>query len=292
LNVSGVLSAVDLVDAAIPASGGDTSAPTADPTQSALAALRANPQLELLLAATLTRDQSAARVSITVPMAAASELEPLFAQAVAEAGAIFPEAQVWLTGAYPLVLRSQHAVLRTMLVSLALTFGVVAALFGLLLRSRRGLSVALIPNLLPVVFVLGLMGWFAVPIDGTTLMIAAVVLGLAVDDTLHTLGAFRRRATTLGAGPGAVAALEHTAAGHLLSTATLAAGFLLCGLSEFVPVARFGRLTAVALLMGLLADLLLVPALLATLRPDQISSLSRSPRSPSVDGSGRAKTEP
>jgi uncharacterized protein len=284
--VLGTLSSIDLLDAAARGIVAPSEPPdpgTAGPdlaSGSALAALRANPELEVLLAATLTRDDRAARVSVLVPMASPGTLEPIFAEAVAEARSRFPGARVWLTGAYPLVVRSQSAILHTMLASLALTLAVVGAVFALLVRSAGGLWAALAPNLFPVVSVLGLMGWIDVPLDGTTLMIAAVVLGLAVDDTLHTLGAFRRRAPRLGSVRGAVAALEHAGPGHLLSTATLALGFLLCGLSAFAPVARFGRLTATALLVALAADLLLLPALLAGLGRRQVSALSAQSGSP------------
>jgi hypothetical protein len=252
------------------------SAPVTDPEiAAALRALRARPELAALLASSLRRDGEAARVTIMVPMAPLRALEPLFEQAPAVARELFPDARVWLTGVYPLVLRGQRAIARTMASSLLLTLAVVATILALLTRSVRGLLACLIPNLLPVVFILGAMASAAIPLDGATLMIAAVVLGIAVDDTLHTLGAFRRRAPVLGARRAAVAALEHTAAGHLLTTATLAAGFLACGLSGFVPVARFGLLTALALLFALCADLLLVPILLAALDQRELSALTR-----------------
>jgi len=84
-----------------------------------------------------------------------------------------------------------------------------------------------------------------------------------VDDTLHSLGHFRRLAPKLGPAEAAVATLERTAPAHALTSAVLIAGFGVCGLSELVPIARFGSLAAAALGMALAADLLLVPALLA-----------------------------
>jgi hypothetical protein len=108
------------------------------------------------------------------------------------------------------------------------------------------------------------MGWLGVPLDGATVMIGAVVLGLAVDDTLHTLGHFRRALRT-GAPPGeaAVAALEETAPGHASTSAVLALGFGACALAPLVPVAWFGALAAFGIAGALAADLVLVPALLA-----------------------------
>jgi hypothetical protein len=254
-----------------------TGAALGDPTDAelvaALRAFRAQPDLEVLLASALTRDGTAARVSLMVPMAALGALDPVFDQALEQTRARFSADRVWLTGVYPLVLGGQRAVLQTMAKSLLLTLAVVAALFALVTRSARGLLACLAPNLLAVLFVLGLMAALGVPVDGTTLMITAVVLGLAVDDTFHTLGAFRRRALRHGAREGAVRAIEHTAPGHLLTSATLIAGFLACGVSSFVPVSRFGLLGAVALLFALAADLLLTPVLLAGLGEREVRAL-------------------
>jgi predicted RND superfamily exporter protein len=127
----------------------------------------------------------------------------------------------------------------------------------------------LIPNAWPVLLVLGAMGWLGVPLDGATVMIGAVVLGLAVDDTLHTLGHFRRALRTSGGATGArpgeaaVAALEETAPGHAATSLVLCLGFATCALSGLVPVAWFGVLAAFGIAGALAADLLLVPALLA-----------------------------
>ena len=134
------------------------------------------------------------------------------------------------------------------------------------------------PNLWPVLVVLGTMGWAGVPIESATVIIASVVLGLAVDDTLHSLGSFRRLAGRLPAGEAAVATLGETAGAHVLTSVTLALGFAVCGLSELAQVARFGRLSAIAILAALVADLVLVPVLLARAPRRAIDRLTRRTR--------------
>lgn len=272
--VLGVVGPPDLVTAAagwaLPADAARDSSADADGagTCFVLTLLRAMPETAPLLRAVLTGDGRAARLTLFVPMADYPRLEPLFARAEAAARAAFPAADVWVTGQLPLVLAAQRVLLRTMVLSLSLTLLVVAGVFALLLRGPRPALAALAPNLWPVALVVGAMGWLRVPLDSTTVLIAAVVLGLAVDDTLHQVGSFRRRmGAAAGADPGeaAAGALEETAAGHLLTTMVLAAGFAVCALSSFVPVARFGALTAAALVFALIADLVLLPALLAGL---------------------------
>jgi len=224
--------------------------------------LASRPELEDLLTVLRTRDGRQARLSVLLPMRGFEELEPLLDRLPELARAAFPGARVRLTGRYPLVLAALHGVFATMIASLSLTFLVVAGIFGVLLRNGRLTVAALIPNLWPVLCVLGAMGWLGVPVDSTTVMIASVVLGLVVDDTFHTLGRFRYEV-----GGSAISALQHTAPAHLLTSMVLVAGFGVCGLSGFVPIARFGALMALALGLALAADLLLVPALLVGLRP-------------------------
>jgi len=221
------------------------------------------PELARMLGFLLTSDGRWARITLVLPARGEEVLEPLFDRVEAAARSRFPEAESWLTGQYPLVLASERTLLRTMVVSLSATALCVAVIFRLLLGSLSLTLRALVPNLWPVLVVLGTMGWAGVPIESATVVIASVVLGLAVDDTLHSLGSFRRLAGRLPAGEAAAATLGETAGAHVLTSVTLALGFAVCGLSELVQVARFGRLSAIAILAALVADLVLVPALLA-----------------------------
>jgi predicted RND superfamily exporter protein len=166
------------------------------------------------------------------------------------------------TGELPLVLESQRELLTTLGVSLSLTLAAVAVILRLILGSTRLTLLALIPNLWPVVGVLGLMGWAGVPLDVATVMVASVVLGLAVDDTIHTLGHFRELAPRLGKLEAIAGTLERTAPSYVLTGLILGAGFGVCALSDFAPTARFGLLAAIAIALAVLGDLFLVPALL------------------------------
>lgn len=232
-----------------------------------------DPFQRVAVAMVLAEDGESARVSMMTPLADFQQLDPLFTRARRRAESLWPEAEVWVTGRYPLVLAAQRTLYRALLTSLALTFACVAATFALLLGSLRLTVFALLPNLLPPLAALGAMGWLGVPVDSTTVVVAAVVLGLAVDDTLHFLAGLRSSgggALAMGQpshdGRGCLAAaisLERTAFAHVLTSVLLVAGFAVCSLSVFVPVARFGALTALALAVALAADLTLTPALFA-----------------------------
>lgn len=289
-DVLGAVSAGDLLeDAVVTFHPGETL--SAEERRAILDRLETQPESGQLLSTLVTPDGASARISLFVPMVGFDELAPLFDRAQARARQAFPHTDVWITGQYPLVLAAQRTILYTVVLSLTLTLAAVTLIFRLLLGSGRLTFLALVPNVLPVVFVLGVMGWLSLPLDSTTVMISSVVLGLAVDDTIHSLGTFRRLAGRLSPPRAAVTTLQQTAPAHVLSTLILAAGFGVCGLSSFVPIGRFGTLTAVALLVALAADLVLVPALLAGLGPAAIHRLrpaadKRAPRS------GRATASP
>lgn len=222
--------------------------------------------LRELRAAVVADDGRRTRLVLFLPMRGYVELEALFRRAEAAAQRAFPEARARVTGEYPLVLAAQRSLLRTMIISLLATFAVIAATLRWLLGSNALTLRSLVPNVWPVLIVLGAMGWLAIPIDSTTVMVAAIVLGLAVDDTLHTLGHLRLRAGAFRDTPaGALVegSLSEVARGHLITSMILCLGFLVPMLSELAPVARFGMLSALAVGAALAADLLLVPALLA-----------------------------
>jgi predicted RND superfamily exporter protein len=133
----------------------------------------------------------------------------------------------------------------------------------LLLRSIVLAALAMIPNVLPVVMTLGLMGWAKIPLDAGTILIAGVAVGIAVDDTIHYLTRFGRERA---AGKGVEEALgaSHLTVGQaiILTSLILFAGFAIIGFSSFRPIYTFGLLTGLTMVLALVGDLLLLPAML------------------------------
>ncbi len=229
----------------------------------ALGMMQTVPDSRKLLHALVSPDGQNARLTLLVPMLSFNQMQPLFKRVSAAAADIFPDADIWVTGQYPLILLSQRTLLRGLIVSLLLTLLCVVIVFGVLLRSARLTCLVLVPNLWPIVLVLGGIGWLRLPLDSASVMTASIVLGLAVDDTFHTLGHFLRLAPRFGSAAAIEATLQRTAPAHILTTLILAAGFFACALSDFLPVSRMGAIATVAILLALVGDLLLIPALLA-----------------------------
>ena len=169
-----------------------------------------------------------------------------------------------ITGLMTLLSDIFDAVIVSMSRSYVFAFCVITPLMMLLLGSlRRGL-VSMVPNLLPIVAVLAVMGWGRIAIDTTTMMVGAMVIGIAVDDTIHFMHKFHRYFEQSGNVEAAVCeTLRTTGSALLFTTFVLVAGFSVFGLSEMANMRIFGLLSAFAAAVALLADILIAPALLA-----------------------------
>jgi predicted RND superfamily exporter protein len=166
------------------------------------------------------------------------------------------------TGMLPLLFRTLTAAIHSMGRSYVLAFLAVTPLMVLLLGSVRLGLLAMIPNLLPIVAVLGLMGAVGLPLDLFSLLTGSIVLGLAVDDTIHFTNGFGRELAEHGDAVAAVRnTLETTGQAMFFTTVILCTGFGVFCFAYMRNGVVFGSVTAVALGIALLADVLLAPAL-------------------------------
>jgi predicted RND superfamily exporter protein len=217
------------------------------------------------LAVFLSEDGRTARLTMFVRSGGYPELDRILEPARAIFAEEMPEVSAEPTGQYALLLDTQRSLLRTLGVSFLATVAGVLAILYLLLRRVRLTLLALVPNVLPVWLVLGIMGWAGIPLDLATVMVASTTLGLALDDTLHTLVPFRKHVGEHGTFDSLLQAVEKNAAAYSVSGLVLGLGFLVCALSSFAPIRRFGGLSALAIALAVAADFLLVPALLGGL---------------------------
>jgi uncharacterized protein len=151
--------------------------------------------------------------------------------------------------------------------SQVLTLGIVtAALFAtfiIIFRSLRIALIAIVPNVLATATVFGVMGWLGIPLDLMTITIAAVAMGIAVDNTIHYVHRYRSEARN--ASSAAAVRNTHGSVGFAMFYTTLivVAGFSSLVFSDFVPSKLFGLLTGVALTGAFLFDIMVLPVLLA-----------------------------
>ncbi|MFN0020262.1 MAG: efflux RND transporter permease subunit [Pirellulaceae bacterium] len=168
------------------------------------------------------------------------------------------------TGVVPIVYKAQRALLDSLISSSIWSFLTITPLMMFISRSFWAGIVSMLPNVLPVVMVFGGMGWLGIDVDVGSMMTASIALGVAVDDTIHFLNWYREELDRLGDRKQAIlAAYKHCATPTFQAAIISGLGLSVFALSTFTPTQRFGYLMLVILWMGVAAELIFFPALLA-----------------------------
>jgi predicted RND superfamily exporter protein len=212
-----------------------------------------------------------ARITIKVPWRDSlsyvpfiEEMEKRFNAAftgLAEAG---KPVSVTTTGIMALFARILHATMYSAAQSYGIALIVISLMMILLIGNLRLGLIAMIPNIGPILIVMGIMGWFAIPLDMFTMMVASIAIGLAVDDTVHFIYNFKRYYQEKRDVHYAVGHTLHTAGRAMLTTSiVLSIGFFIFMFASMNNVFNFGMLVGLAILLALLGDFLLAPALMA-----------------------------
>ena len=181
--------------------------------------------------------------------------------AVQQAGMAASDVQV--TGMMVLFNSMLKQLLASQVDTLVYVLLVVFVMFLVLLRSLSHALLGMIPNTLAAAMVIAAMGYAGIPLDMMTTTIAAICIGIGVDDTIHYLHRFRLEYARWGDARVAVS-FSHASIGRalLFTSLTVMVGFSVLYFSNFVPTVMFGVWTAVAMGLALIANLALLPALL------------------------------
>jgi len=176
--------------------------------------------------------------------------------------------QVHLSGILVLYNNMLQSLFRSQILSLGAVFLAIFLMFIVLFRSVKLALIALVPNLVAVPLVLGLMGGLDIPLDFMTITIAAIAIGIGVDDTIHYVHRFGKE-VKIDWDYQAAVNRSHASIGRAMyyTTVTITIGFSILVLSEFVPTIHFGILTAFAMMIALLANFTVLPVLLVRLKP-------------------------
>ena len=170
------------------------------------------------------------------------------------------------TGSFHAMVMDSNRLVSSQVASFGLALATILLAMGLYLRSPRQLLAALAPNVVPIVWCLGAMGWLGIDLSTATTMVASVVIGVAVDDTIHYLSRFRREHH--GDVEEAVRRTTHSTGRVLvISSFVLAVGFWVGALGSFQPTVWFSLLTGGTILAALVCDLVVLPACLVLARP-------------------------
>jgi predicted RND superfamily exporter protein len=215
-----------------------------------------------LIGKLVTADLRAARVSIRMHAVGTAEAEPLVKRIVAEGRRAFgADYTVTPTGAFYHVTVDSNRLVTDQVRSFGIGLLTVFLAIGLLFRSGKPTLISLVPNVMPIVWTGGLMGFLGIDLSSGTAMIASAVIGLVVDDTIHYLADYYRSY----AGD-AAAAIRHTTTGIgaalVMNNLALVFGFWVGALGSFKPTIYFSLLSGATMISAMICDLFVTPACL------------------------------
>lgn len=181
----------------------------------------------------------------------------------------YPGLSLETTGTFPLMMELMDHVAWTQLKSFSFALIIITVVMILTLGSKQAGFISMIPNLLPAVFTFGIMGWFGIALDTDTLIVAPIIIGIAVDDTIHFLTHYRY--TWIEHGDVGIAVrqtLREVGQAVAFTSLILGLGFAVLGFAGYLGLAKPGIFGAMAIIVALLSDLLFLPALMHWLKPN------------------------
>ena len=187
-----------------------------------------------------------------------------------EVAKIFPEERynVSLTGKALLFLKGTKYLIKNLVLSLALAIFLIALFMAYMFRSFKMIIISLIPNLLPLLITAGMMGFLGIPLKPSTILVFSIAFGISVDDTIHFLAKYRQELieSNWKIQRSVYAALRETGVSMFYTSIVLFFGFSVFMISNFGGTVALGGLISMTLLFAMLANLVLLPSLLISLK--------------------------
>lgn len=174
---------------------------------------------------------------------------------------------VRLTGTTVVYLKGTDYMIKNLLQSLLLALGAIALLMALLFTSGKMVAVSLVPNLLPQLFTAAMMGFLAISVKPSTILIFSIALGISVDNAIHFLSRYRLELKHHGWNIriSVINALRETSYSMIYSSIVLFFGFAIFSLSSFGGTKALGYLVSFTLLIAVLSNLFVLPSLILSL---------------------------
>ena len=213
----------------------------------------------------LTRDGRAARILVRSNLTRSQDMARVIRLIEQQAKTMLPEFRVYSTGTFVLLNRTSDMIGGEQVQSITIALVTIFAMLAMLFKSVRVGFTALVPNLIPVLFFFGFMGWRGIPLNLTTSLVASVVLGLAVDNAVQFIVRFRhvqRKQPELR--DAIIESMRLSGRPIIYANIALAVSFAIFSVSNFWPIASFGLLSAVTIMGCLVEDLVLLPARLTS----------------------------
>ena len=225
--------------------------------------------------ALVSDDYSKSHISVQLKNAGSNEYKEFFNDIQGDINKEFnglkdryPNIKVQITGSFALMMRLADDISNNQFKSLAIAAVVISLLLMITLGSFQAGVMSIIPNLIPASLAFGLMGLLGVPLDTDTLMIAPLIIGIAVDDTIHFISHYRMSlAQNHNMKLALVETIKEVGQAVTFTTLILGCGFLMLTFSDYLGLAKIGTFGSLAIFVALLCDLLFFPALIMIFKP-------------------------
>ena len=176
--------------------------------------------------------------------------------------------QVNIAGLVVMYNNMLNSLFSSQIATLGTVFVVIFLMFIVLFRSVKLALLTIVPNVFSAAVVLGIMGLFVIPLDLMTITIAAISVGIAVDNSIHFVHRFSDEIRVSQDYPSAIeVATRNVGQAMFYTTIVITAGFMIMVFSNFVPTMYFGLLTGIAMVTALIANLVMLPMLIRVFKP-------------------------
>lgn len=208
-------------------------------------------------------DFSKARFTMKAPLRDAILYRGLVQDIKSHFEIAYPDAKVIVTGRMVLLTQMIYNVISTTVKSDLTSLVVITVLVMVLVGGVRIGALSMVPNLVPLLAVMGMMGWLHIPLDMATVLTWSIAVGLVVDDTIHFLHNFRRYYEQSGDPEWAVEqTMKTTGRAMLVTSMVLAAGFYSYLLADMSSTQNFGLIAGTSILLAMVSEFFLTPALM------------------------------
>ena len=187
---------------------------------------------------------------------------------MAELKTKYPRTEVSITGIFALAMQASQYLTENQAITFGIALVAVSVILLLVFGSFKVGMIALIPNLIPALLTLGLLGITGVPLDFFTMMLAPIIIGISIDDTVHFISNYQLQLAKDGDVNAALRrTMAETGPGVVFTSLILGLGFGIMAIASAAGTSNMGKFGALAIFMGLLNDLFLLPALLLAFKP-------------------------
>ena len=220
-----------------------------------------------------------ARISLRIKDISATKMDEIMLDLAPKISSIFDleKYEIIITGTTKVLLTGAKFLLQNLFISLFLVIILISIFMAWMFSSYKMVFISLIPNIIPLLLTGAIMGIFGIALKPSTILVFSIAFGISVDDTIHYLAKYRQELiSTKGSIKESVfAALQETGVSMLYTSVVLFFGFFIFIASDFGGTVALGLLVSITLLIAMLSNLLLLPALLLTYEKTLTKSIKK-----------------